>query len=79
MTPALKEENDAKGRYVWYSLAAVGGANAGFMLGLLATLNWQECLILIFAVAALAGGAVFTIFEMRALTNETRPTPEPKN
>jgi hypothetical protein len=57
----------------------VGGANAGFMLGLLATLNWQECLILIFAVAALAGGAVFTIFEMRALTNETRPTPEPKN
>jgi hypothetical protein len=78
MTPALKEK-DEKGRYVWYSLAAIAGANAGFMLGLLATLNWQECLILMAALAALAGGAVFSFFEMRALTNETRPTTEPKN
>jgi hypothetical protein len=66
MTPVLKN-NDTKGRYVWYSLAAVGGANAGFMLGLLGTLDWQECLILMFALAALASGLVFTFFEMRAL------------
>ena len=67
MTPVLKEKNDPKGRYVWYSLTAIGGANAGFMLGLLAALNWQECLILMAALAALAGGAVFTFFEMRSL------------
>jgi hypothetical protein len=67
MTPVLKEKNDPKGRYVWYSLAAIAGANSGFMLGLLATLNWQECLILMVALAALASGAVFTVFEMRSL------------
>jgi hypothetical protein len=67
MTPVLKENTGAKGRYVWYLLAAIVGANAGFMLGLLGTLNWQECLILMFALAALAGGSVFTFLEMRAL------------
>jgi hypothetical protein len=67
MTPVLKEKHDARGRYVWYSLAAIAGANAGFMLGMLGTLNWQECLILMFTLAALAGGAVFTFFEMRSL------------
>ena len=67
MTPVLKEKNDPKGRYVWYSLAAIAGANSGFMLGLLATLNWQECLILMVALAALASGALFTFLEMRAL------------
>jgi hypothetical protein len=68
MTPSIKENGNAKGRYVWYSLAAVAAANAGFMLGLAAALNWQECLILIVALAAMAGGAVFTFFEMRSLT-----------
>lgn len=67
MTPVLKEKNDPKGRYVWYSLAAIAGANSGFMLGLLATLNWQERLILMVALAALASGALFTFLEMRAL------------
>jgi nicotinamide riboside transporter PnuC len=71
MTPALKQklEADAKGRYVWYSLAAVAGANTGFILSLLGTLNWMECLILIVVLATLAGGAVFTFFEMRGLEN----------
>ena len=70
MTPVLKQklEADAKGRYVWYSLAAVAGANTGFILGLLGQLNWMESLILIVALATLAGGAVFTFFEMRALS-----------
>jgi hypothetical protein len=70
MTPLLKEiyENDTKGRSVWYLLAVIAGANTGFMLGLLATLNWQECLVLMASLGALAGGAVFTFFEMRALT-----------
>lgn len=69
MTPVSKEKygSEQKGRYFGYSLAAIAGANAGFMLSLLATLNWQESLILMFALAALAGGAVFTFFEMRAL------------
>ena len=69
MTPAVKERhtNESKGRTVWYWLAAVAGANAGLMLGLLASLEWQECMILMFTLAALAGGAVFTFLEMRAL------------
>jgi hypothetical protein len=69
MTPALKQKlaADAKGHYVWYSLAAVAGANAGFILSLLGQLNWMESLILVAGVAVLAGGAVFTFFEMRAL------------
>jgi hypothetical protein len=71
MTSVLKEKqgngSGAKERYFGYSLAVIAGANAGFMFGLLATLNWQECLMLMFALAALAGGAVFTFFEMRAL------------
>jgi hypothetical protein len=69
MTPALKQKsgNDAKRRYVWYSLAAVAGANTGFVLSLLASLNWLESLILVAGLAALAGGAVFTFFEMRSL------------
>jgi hypothetical protein len=69
MTPVLKEKygNATKGRSVWHLLAAIAGANAGLMLGMLGTLNWQECLILMFALAALAGGAVFTFFEMRSL------------
>ena len=69
MTPALKRklEADAKRRYVWYSLAAVGGANTGFILGLLGQLDWMESLILIVALAVLAGGGVFTFLEMRAL------------
>ncbi|HEV8039079.1 MAG TPA: hypothetical protein VGP62_09460 [Bryobacteraceae bacterium] len=67
MTRILKENTDTKGHYVWYSLAAVAGANTGLMLGMLGTLNWQECLILMCALGALAGGLVFTFFEMRAL------------
>jgi hypothetical protein len=67
MTPVLKEKHDTKGRHIWYSLAAIAGANTGFMLGMLGTLNWQECLILMFTLAALAGGVIFTFFEMRSL------------
>ena len=69
MTPVLKQKlaEEAKGRYTWYSLAAVAGANAGFILSLLGTLSWMESLILIVALATLAGGAVFTFFEVRAL------------
>ncbi len=69
MTPALKRklEADAKRRYVWYSLAAVAGANTGFILGLLGQLDWMQSLILIVALAVLAGGGVFTFLEMRAL------------
>jgi purine-cytosine permease-like protein len=73
MTPVLKQNlaEEAKGRYVWYSLAAVAGANTGFILSLLGQLNWMESLILIVVLATLAGGAVFTFFEMRALENRT--------
>jgi hypothetical protein len=66
MTPALKQ---TKRRSVWYSLAAVAGANPGFILSLLGQLNWMESLMLIVVLATLAGGAAFTFFEMRALEN----------
>jgi hypothetical protein len=70
MTPALKQklQADEKGRYVWYSLAAVAGANSGFILSLLGQLDWMGSLILIVALAMLAGGAVFTFLEMRSLS-----------
>jgi hypothetical protein len=64
MTPVLKAKS---GRQWVYSFAVIAGANAGFVLGLLATLDWWECLMVMLALGALAGGAVFTFFEMRAL------------
>ena len=62
MTPVLKQKlaEDTKGRYVWYSLAAVAGANTGFILSLLGQLDWMESLILIVVLAA-RGGIVGTI------------------
>ncbi len=69
MTPVLKQKqaDDAKSHSVWYSLAAVAGANTGFILSLLGELDRIETLMLIVILAVLAGGAVFTFFEMRAL------------
>lgn len=69
MTPVLKQKSadDAKPHYVWYSLAAVAGANTGFILSLLGELDRIESLMLIVILAVLAGGAAFTFFEMRAL------------
>ena len=69
MTPVwkAKDAGRAKGRSFIYLLTVVAGANAGLIVSLLAALGWQECLIVMFAFSALAGGAVFTFFEMREL------------
>jgi hypothetical protein len=72
MTPILKQEHEnasvPRGRRYVYLLTTIAGANTGFMLGLLATLSWPECLMLMLALGSLAGGAVFTFFEMRDLS-----------
>jgi hypothetical protein len=68
MTSVVKAKRDnEQGRYFEYLVAVIAGANTGFIFSLLATLDWVECLVLMFALATLAGGAVFTFFEMRAL------------
>jgi len=68
MTPILKAKHDtAISRNFTYSLVGISGSSAGLILGLLASLSWPECLMLMFTLGALAGGAVFTFFEMRAL------------
>jgi hypothetical protein len=68
MTSVMKEKHhNDQGRYFEYLVAMIAGANTGFIFSLLATLDWVECLVLMFALATLAGGAVFTFFEMRAL------------
>ena len=68
MTSRVKEKRDNdQGRYFEYLVAVIAGANTGFIFSLFATLGWVECLVLMFALATLAGGAVFTFFEMRAL------------
>jgi type IV secretory pathway VirB2 component (pilin) len=48
-------------------MAVIAAANTAFILGLVATLSWQECLTIVLAVSALVGGAAFTVLEMRRL------------
>jgi hypothetical protein len=48
-------------------IAIIAAANAALVFGLLAKLSWPECLMLMFAVAALGGGIVFTVLEMQSL------------
>jgi hypothetical protein len=67
MTPALETKN-SNGRSFIYLIAVIAGANAGFILSLLETLNFVECFVVMFALGALFGGAVFTFFEMRGLS-----------
>jgi lipoprotein signal peptidase len=53
-------------------IAIIAAANTGLILGLLAKLSWQACLMLMLAVAALAAGIVFTVLEMHGLGKEGR-------
>jgi hypothetical protein len=48
-------------------IAVLGAASAVLTLGFVAELRWEECLGIVLAGAALAGGAVVTILEMRRL------------
>ncbi len=69
MTPVANEKDDrTPERYVEYFSAVIAGGNTGFIFSLLGALNWQECALLMASLAALAGGAAFTFFEMRALS-----------
>jgi len=53
-------------------LAIIAAANTALIFGLLAKLSWQGCLMLMFAVAALGGGIVFSVLEMRSLVKERK-------
>jgi hypothetical protein len=52
-------------------LAAVAATSVAFIFGLVATLSWQQCLVVVLAAGALAGGAVFTVLEMLRLGKES--------
>jgi hypothetical protein len=51
-------------------MAITAAISTAFIFGLVATLSWQGCLMLMLVAAALTGGAVFTIQEMRGLGQE---------
>ena len=53
-------------------LAAVAATNVAFIFGLVATLSWEQCLVVVLAAGALAGGTVFTVLEMQRLGKEGR-------
>ena len=48
-------------------IAITAVANTAFIFGLVAMLSWQESVMVAFAAAALAGGAIFTVLEMHRL------------
>ena len=49
------------------ALIAIAAATTALIFGLLAMLSWQACLMLALAAAVIAGGTVFTFFEMQRL------------
>ncbi len=49
------------------ALAAVTGASFVFIFGLSATLSWEQVLAAALAIAAIAGGTLFTVLEMQRL------------
>jgi hypothetical protein len=51
-------------------LMAIAAATTAFIFGLVAMLSWQECLMVVLAATALAGGALFTVLEMQRLGKE---------
>jgi hypothetical protein len=53
-------------------IAIIAAAITGLIFGLLTKLSWQGCLMLMFAVAALGGGIVFTVLEMRSLVKDRK-------
>jgi Trk-type K+ transport system membrane component len=53
-------------------MSIIAATNAGFTVGLLTMLSWQESLTVIIAASALAGGIVFTVLEMQRLARESK-------
>ena len=51
-------------------MAITAAITTAFIFGLVAMLSWQGCLMLMLVAAALTGGAVFTVQEMRTLGQE---------
>ena len=49
---------------------AIAAATTAFIFGLVAMLSWQECLMVVLAAAALAGGVLFTVLKMQRLGKE---------
>ena len=53
-------------------IAITIASNTALSFTLLATLSWAERLTVVFAVAALTGGAVYTVLEMVRLGKQSR-------
>ncbi|HEX4595221.1 MAG TPA: hypothetical protein VH157_13145 [Bryobacteraceae bacterium] len=50
-------------------MAIIAASTAALIFGLVAMLSWQGCLMVVLGAAALAGGVVFTVLEMRSLAD----------
>jgi len=68
---ARRESEGVRKRVPFVPLMAIAAATTAFIFGLVAMLSWQECLMVVLAAAALAGGALFTVMEMRRLGKES--------
>jgi hypothetical protein len=53
-------------------MAAIAAMTIALVFALGAMLSWQECLVVVLGAAALAGGAVFTVWEMQRLGKRGR-------
>jgi len=68
---ARRESEGVRKRVPFVPLMAIAAATTAFIFGLVAMLSWQECLMVVLAAAALSGGALFTVMEMRRLGKES--------
>ena len=62
-----RESEGVPKRVPFAPFMAIAAATTAFIFGLVAMLSWQECLMVVLAAAALAGGALFTVLEMQRL------------
>jgi hypothetical protein len=69
---ACRESKGVRKRVPFVPLMAIAAATTAFIFGLVAMLSWQECLMVVLAAAALSGGALFTVMEMRRLGKESQ-------
>ena len=67
---ADREIKKTSGWSILLSMAIVVAANAAFMFAMIGTMTWQEAVALIFTAGALTGGALFTVWTMRGLSNQ---------
>ena len=69
---ARRKSKSVRKRVPFVPLMAIAAATTAFIFCLVAMLSWQECLMVVLAAAALSGGALFTVMEMRRLGKESQ-------